>query len=136
MYFSTTTFTLAALFGLSHAAPSPSPDDNDYIPGNCGVHVTQWQKNENGVEGDYQFDFKIADGGGNTAGQRTGVAIPDYQSTSVPSFLPYLLTVGVGAVDSDPLQFAYAGQKFSSSDGCSTGKYDGGKREMDCGFGC
>lgn len=132
MQFSTA-FALAAFSGFSIAALALK---DRYIKGQCGVHVTQYQKNENGVGADYKFDVRILDAGGNTIGLDIGHAIPNFQSAAIASALDYLLIVTAGSVDQDPVQFAYAGYTFSSSSGCSTGGYEDGNREMDCGFSC
>ncbi|KAI0121951.1 hypothetical protein F4814DRAFT_445902 [Daldinia grandis] len=132
MQFSTI-LSIAAFAGLSIAAPA---QEKRYIGGQCGVHVVQYQKNENGVGADYKFDIRIVDAGSTTIGLDNGHTIPDFQSASISSELPYQLIVTVGSADADAVQFAYAGYTFSSSTGCSTGKYDSGNREMDCGFAC
>ncbi|RYP14010.1 hypothetical protein DL765_006613 [Monosporascus sp. GIB2] len=63
-------------------------------------------------------------------------AIVDFQSTSIFSELPYSLVITVGSVYDDLVQLAYAGYTFSSSTRCSSGDYEDGNRETDCGFGC
>ncbi|KAJ8127567.1 hypothetical protein O1611_g6067 [Lasiodiplodia mahajangana] len=120
----------AALAGLSVASPVAS-NERRYVPGACGVHVTQWQKNENGVGGAYQYDVNIKDAVGASVGGASRLAIGDYQSSTVFSQLPYGLVITSGAVDSDPVSFAYAGYLFSSSSGCSTGGYENGNRESE-----
>ncbi|KAK7753698.1 hypothetical protein SLS62_004321 [Diatrype stigma] len=142
MQFTITALTAAAamtmtMAGLSAAAPATL--EERFASGACGIHVNQWQKNENGVGGQYQFEVVIRDAlsnivGGTSKGDRLSIA--DLSSASLPSALPYQLVISVGAVDSDPVQFSYAGQTWSSSRGCSTGAYDSGKRQMDCGFTC
>ncbi|KAI8961303.1 hypothetical protein F5Y11DRAFT_326528 [Daldinia sp. FL1419] len=132
MQFSTI-LSIAAFVGLSIAAPA---HEKRYIAGRCGIHVIQYQKNEHGVGANYRFDIRIVDAGGNTVGLDNGHDIPNFSSAAISSELPYQLIVTTGSVDNDPVQFSYAGYTFSSSTGCSTGKYDGGNREMDCGFGC
>ncbi|KAI0101021.1 hypothetical protein GGR51DRAFT_575141 [Nemania sp. FL0031] len=132
-------FTIAtlatALIGLSAASPVTS-NERRYVSGACGIHVTQWQKNENGVGAAYQYDVIIKDAIGESVGGASRLAIGDFQASTVFSQLPYGLVITSGAVDSDPVGFAYAGYQFSSSVGCSTGAYDGGNREMDCGITC
>ena len=53
----------------------------------------------------------------------------------VDSQLPYVLIVIAGAVDLDPVSFAYAGDTWDS-DGtkCLTGAYDHGTRAIDCTY--
>ncbi len=55
---------------------------------------------------------------------------------SISGELPYDLALTAGAVDGDPVLFAYAGYAWSSSDGCSVGGCESGDRDMDCGFNC
>ncbi|RYC63563.1 hypothetical protein CHU98_g2619 [Xylaria longipes] len=131
-------FTIAiiasAFASLAAASPVASPVNSNmrrYVAGNCGVHVTQWQKNENGVGGDYQYDLSIVDAVGDGIGGAVRLDVPDYQSRDVYSQLPYALVVTSGAVDSDPVQFAYAGYVFSTSSGCSAGGYENGNRESE-----
>ncbi|KAI0438473.1 hypothetical protein F4803DRAFT_97989 [Xylaria telfairii] len=123
-----------ALAGFSYGSPTAA--SKRYVSGSCSMHVTQWQKNENGVGGSYEFDIVIKDAIGAIIGGVNRLAIENFSSEGVTSELPYVLVVSTGGVDSDPVQFAYAGGHFSTSDGCSTGGYDSGRRQMDCGFHC
>lgn len=53
------------------------------------------------------------------------------------SELPLVLVATAGSVDDDPVTFAYGSQSWDSNSGqCSTGGYDSGSRQMDCGFTC
>ncbi|KAI1174314.1 hypothetical protein F4777DRAFT_554623 [Nemania sp. FL0916] len=122
-----------AVAGYSYASPTPA---GNYVPGQCTMHVTQYQKNENGVGGAYQFDVRIMDAIGALVGGVNRLSVIDFASASVSSELPYQVVISVGSVDSDEVRFAYAGAAFSSSSGCSTGGYEDGNRDMDCGFPC
>ena len=124
----------SVLVGLSTAAPAH--EARDFVPGRCGIHVTQFQKNENGVGADYQFDVVVKDGVGNGVGGVSRLAVPDFQTRSFASGLAGNIDITVGAVDADPVKFVYNGFTFSSSNGCATGGYEDGNREMDCGFAC
>ncbi|KAI1123375.1 hypothetical protein F5Y10DRAFT_251978 [Nemania abortiva] len=125
-----------ALASFSYGSPT-SVSNPEFVPGVCSIHVTQWQKNENGVGGAYQFDVRVMDAVGAIVGGTNRLTIEDFKSADVTtSGLPYTIVITVGAVDSDPVQFAYAGYQFSSSRGCSTGGYGDGNREMDCTFNC
>ncbi|KAI0188868.1 hypothetical protein F4808DRAFT_48384 [Astrocystis sublimbata] len=126
----------AALAGLSSASPTPADITRRFVSGNCGLHVTQWQKHEHGVDSQYEFDVILKDAIGATVGGASRMPIADYSSASISSDLPDNLEIRIGSVDSDSVSFAYAGQAFSSSQGCSTGAYDSGNRDMDCGFQC
>ncbi|OTB07668.1 hypothetical protein M426DRAFT_317969 [Hypoxylon sp. CI-4A] len=130
----TVALALTAFAGLSLAAPAL--ENRQFTSGQCGIHVVQYQKNENGVGENYKFDISIVDAQGTGIGQVLAQEIPDFQSASIPSQLPYTITVTAGSVDDDPVNFAYAGYAFSSSSGCSTGGYQNGNRDMDCGFSC
>ncbi|XXG99308.1 hypothetical protein Hte_005645 [Hypoxylon texense] len=129
----TTALLAAALAGLSLAVPAA---EKRYVAGQCGIHVTQYQKNEGGVGSEYQFTVQIKDAVGAILGGVNGQAVADHSTFSIDSELPATLDLTAGAVDSDPVTFGYNGQAFSSSDGCSTGGYENGNREMDCGFAC
>ena len=128
------TITSAVLAGLSTAAPANSA--GDFVPGRCGIHVTQWQKNENGVGADYQFDVVVNDGVGNGVGGVSRLAVPDFETRSFTSGLNGDISITAGAVDADSVKFVYEGFTFSSANGCATGGYEDGNREMDCGFAC
>ena len=132
---------IATALTPSLAAPTPNPSTKTltkrFVPGACGLHVTQHQKNEFGVGGDYQFDITIKDAAQAQIGGTSGLAIPDGQTRSVASELPATLDIGAGSVDQDAIRFAYAGHSWDTSSGqCSIGGYENGKREGDCGFTC
>lgn len=118
-------------------------DGLGYLPGNCGVHVTQYQKNEgpnaaNGAGGtsNYRFDITIFDDNQIQIGQVLLADAPGGVGVDVDSKLPLVLVVTSEQVDSDPVQFAYGGQSWDSNSQCSVGGYDSGSRNMDCGFAC
>lgn len=114
MQFTTTALiTATATAGLSAAVPAPL--EERYTAGACGIHVTQWQKNENGVGAAYQFDVDIKDALSNTVGgtpNGSPLSIADLSSASLSSQLPFQLIISVGAVDTDPVQFKYGGQAW------------------------
>lgn len=146
------TYTAVPTFPALATVPFfPSPPTNASIPhlndierrftpGNCGVHVRQYQKNEGpgGNTADYRFDVYLYDGAQAYLGGAGTVDIPGGSTADIgASGLPYLLLVTAGYVDADPVTFAYAGQHWSSNAAqCSVGKYDSGHRDMDCGFSC
>lgn len=71
---------------LVTAAPASSPNqvEKRYVPGQCGVHVTQYQRNEDGAGGDYTFDVRIYDAIQATIGGTNDLAIP----ASTPGMYP------------------------------------------------
>lgn len=115
-----------------------------YLPGSCGVHVTQYQKNEgpaaaNGAGGtsNYRFDITLFDNNRVQIGRVLLADAPGGAGVGVTSALPWVLIVTAENVDDDPVQFAYAGSAWdSNSSQCSVGGYDSGSRNMDCGFPC
>lgn len=108
-----------------------------YVPGLCGVYVVQYEKNEHTVNPnpDYKFDITIKDYGETQIGQLLFTDAPDAVGVGVDSQLPYVLIVTAGAVDSDPVSFAYAGDIWDSyGSSCGTTAYSSGTRQIDCSF--
>jgi len=124
-------FTVLASIALALASSALG----EFTGGNCGVHITQWQKNENGVGGDYQYDVRLYDAVQVAEGGANRLAVADFACGGVDSALPLVFEVCSGSVDSDPITFHYGGDTFDSHS-CSVGGYDSGKRQMDCGFAC
>ena len=118
--------------------------DIGHYPGYCGVHITQYQKNEgpsaaapSSGTSDYRFDITLRDAQGENIGGLAYADGPTGTAINVDSKLPYVFEVTAGSVDDDPVSFAYAAQKWTSKDGqCDFGKYDSGSRNGDCGFSC
>lgn len=123
------TIFLSALLMASSAVASPTLNRRD----GCRVHVTQFQRNENGVGGTYELSITMVDALGTTIASLNHATTP----VDVTSALPYALIVTTGNGDSDPVSFDYAGQHWDSNSGqCSVGAYGSGSRNMDCGFTC
>ena len=121
---------LGALLAASLSAASPTLNIRS---GWCGVHVTQFQLNENGVGGTYLFSASLKDPNGMIIGSLNRAPTPG----DITSSLPYVVILTAGNQDSDPVEFQYAGQRWlSDSPQCSVGAYDSGSRNMDCGFSC
>lgn len=114
---------------------SNQPENNDgFAPGWCGVHVIQYQKPDPSKD-DYSLEVThVNDANEN----KIGNSEKGGPTASVTSKLPLTLAIKTGGVDADPVSFAYGDQSWDSNDGsrCSVGKYDSGKRQMDCGFSC
>lgn len=141
---SAATFSLCA-FARPHPpqpVASSTPLAKRYASGWCGVHVTQYQKNEGPADtptgnSEYRLTVSLYDAlqdsmGGAPLLEATGGVYED-----VDSALPDVFEVEVGANDAQPVLFLYNGQAWSSNDGqCSVGGYNGGSRNMDCGFNC
>jgi hypothetical protein len=105
-----------------------------YSPGWCGVHVIQYQKPDPSKDS-YSLEVTtLNDANENSIGSFTKGG----PTASVTSKLPLTLEIKTGGVDADPVSFAYGDQSWNSNDKarCSVGKYDNGKRQMDCGFTC
>ena len=110
-----------------------------YAPGWCGLHIIQYQKPDPSKDA-YKVDVAMKDKNGMVIGNTLG-AVDASKAVNVAGFggqLAHELVVTTGAVDNDPVTFAYGDQSWSSSDGsrCSMGDYDSGSRNGDCGFNC
>lgn len=118
-------------------------DANDgelsYVPGLCYFRVIQYQKNEPTVNPnpDYRLDITIVDQINTQIGQLLFANAPEAVGVNVDSQLPYVLIVTAGAVDSDPVSFAYAGDIWDSNGTpCIATAYASGTRHIDCSFEC
>lgn len=134
--------------------PGPNEDANDpdadptvgilYYPGACGVHIIQYQKNDgisatNGKRdtSDYRLTILLKDANQELVGEVDYYDAPGGRAVDVTSELPFVFIATTGNIDKDPITFDYAGQHWdTSSDQCSTKKYDTGSRRIDCGFTC
>ena len=129
-----------------HDAGNLKPTPNSFTPGWCTFHVVQYQRDQNGVGGDYAFDLELFDGAqqpiGSIAKQAVDAAT---KSLDVPSTLPLTLVVTARGPDEAPVLFAYGDQSWDSDDQdahhCTLGLgdewgYEDGNREGDCGFTC
>ncbi|KAF4969188.1 hypothetical protein FSARC_3564 [Fusarium sarcochroum] len=134
-----------AAFGISIIGQDS--DQPGYEPGWCTAHVNQYQKNQLGTGNNYAFDVILKDNDGNQIGHIQHVEVDEGGHLSVTSQLPFTFDISVGAVDSDPVTFAYAGQswvcdgKDKSWHACTLAKgrskgYENGDREGDMGFTC
>jgi len=132
-----TTTILAAALALS-ASALPSNNAKRYVPGWCGMHIQQYQIGEGpGDTSQYRLTIELFDANHAPLGGVNTANVPDGGSVDVGSALPNVYIAAVAYVDSDPVLFAYGGQKFdSSSPQCSMGEYDNGSRQGDCGFTC
>ncbi|KAH7079682.1 hypothetical protein FB567DRAFT_449403 [Paraphoma chrysanthemicola] len=116
---------------LDSNAPNNS---KGYRPGWCGVHVIQYQKPDPSKD---QYSLEVT--ALNDANEnKIGEFKKGGPTASVTSKLPLTLEIKTGGVDADAVRFAYGSQSWDSNDKsrCSVGKYDNGKRQMDCGFTC
>jgi hypothetical protein len=107
-----------------------------YAPGWCGVHVVQYQKPDPSKDL-YKLEAKVFDANQNEIGNSAG---KHDRVITFGSKLPASFTIRTRAVDNDPVDFEYSNAKWDSNNKdthhCSVGKYDNGKREIDCGFSC
>ncbi len=148
MHYATTTLLSATAFSLctfAHPSPQPgtsTPLEKRYVPGWCGVHVTQYQKNEDpagsdGGTSEYRLDVSLSDNIQDPIGSVSHLSVPGGVYEGIDSQLPDVFEVEVGGADGQPVFFMYNGQAWDSGDSqCSMGGYNGGSRQMDCGFSC
>lgn len=131
MHYAIAAFLLAALSLRTSALPDVDPSSNtpslrareavsagatpDLAHGWCGVHVTQYQKNE-GPKGsgggtiDYRLTVTLKDAIQDPIGGVTLLSVPGGEYVGIDSQLPYVFDVEVGGVDSEPVFFKYASQ--------------------------
>ncbi|KAF1844428.1 uncharacterized protein K460DRAFT_290108 [Cucurbitaria berberidis CBS 394.84] len=115
--------------GIDSNAPT---NDKGFAPGQCGVHVKQYQKPDASKDS-YSLEVYVNDANENKIGE-VGKSGPN---VSLASKLPLTLEVKTGGIDKDPVSFAYGGDSWTSDDKrCKVGSYDSGARQMDCGFTC
>ena len=109
------------------------PAPNGYAPGQCGVHITQYQKPEPSKD-EYSLAAQVFDANEDEVARVDKTVGPKLRITSK---LPKAVTVTAKAVDGDALTVEYDGIPFDTvSPFCVVGGYDSGKREIDCGFLC
>ncbi len=137
---------------LDLAPSTPAAAPPSYATGWCGMHIVQYQKNEQGDPAhpsnpEYVIDVSLFDakqkpiplkncnGCGNTA----STVAPNGKAAYIESSLPYGMEITCGAVDSDAVLFAYADQFWGSNDQphhSNFGPYSDGSRSGDTGFTC
>lgn len=128
--------------------PPPPPK---FTSGWCGMHVTQYQKNEdsgtNTHSPEYLIDVSIFDANQqpiqihdcNNCGTTARTIALNGAANVFKTDLPLTMTVTLGAVDDDAIAFLYGDQSWGSNDQAhhsNWGAYDDGKREGDTGFSC
>ncbi|KAL9579564.1 MAG: hypothetical protein Q9212_005041, partial [Teloschistes hypoglaucus] len=109
---------LAILLPLASARPA-DPLAPRFAAGWCTFHVKQHQRNvagEPNSSNDYHFDFVILDSAHAEIGRTIGLAIPNQETRSVTSDLPFTIDVTGGIIDADPISFRYAGQHWTTAD--------------------
>ncbi|KAH7413558.1 hypothetical protein DE146DRAFT_638041 [Phaeosphaeria sp. MPI-PUGE-AT-0046c] len=117
-----------------HFGSNTPENDSGFASGWCGVHVIQYQKPDPS-KGSYSLEAPAVKDANE---HEIGNFAKGGPTASVTSKLPWCLEIKTGGVDADPVSFAYGDQSWDSNDKgrCSVGKYDSGKRHMDCGFTC
>ena len=115
-----------------------------YQGGWCTFHITQFQRNEDGVGPNYDFSVILYDAAGKIVGQEDKVAIdPTTKALAMDSNLPLVLVISATGGDFDPVSFSYGSQQWLSNQQpqCNMGTskdhgYQDGSRQGDCGFTC
>ena len=120
--------------------PGPPPTPT-YATGQCGVHVFQYQKTEEGENPNpyYLIEAYLFDGKQKPIGSSGQAPAPMGKAVNVPGLVtPF--TIKAQATDNQPLVANWRGKDFFlDSKTCgkhAIGRYDGGNRNMDCGFPC
>ena len=129
------TALIPAFINMATASPVPEPSEvsldleKRYASGQCGIHVTQ-HTTPSGIEAIIYDDEAIIIGNIPTTN------IINNNAVNIDSQLPFVIVVSE-VVDGSDLNFAYAGDSWSTTGGrCSVGGWAGGVRQMDCGFAC
>jgi hypothetical protein len=101
----------------SSSAPAETSSLN-YIPGWCGLHVTQFQKNDpdSNPTGNYLLSITIFDAAQKQIGHVKRADAPAGQGVGLTSALPWVLITTAQNVDDDVVLFAYADQSWGSND--------------------
>ncbi|MCJ1444167.1 MAG: hypothetical protein MMC23_004668 [Stictis urceolatum] len=102
------TFALAATF-VSAALAANAGLEKRFTPGFCVVCVTQYQKNENGVGAEYEYDIQLTDGAALDIGGVNRQPIPDGGFFDLESQAPDVLVIQSGGIDNNPIGFRYNG---------------------------
>lgn len=122
------------------STPTMALSSHTYTPGWCGVHVTQYHRNESSdnPRSDFKFDFRIYDGAEALLATFMGADIPSGLTLSIVAPLPTVFNVTAKGTDDDPVLFEYNGASWSSDNTrhCKFGGYSETHREGDCGFTC
>ena len=123
-------------------------NDRGYASGTCKFSFKQYQNfTGDGSRGNFvdasktattHMDVQILDANGFLVGGTWYQESRPSQTWDLPSQLPAMLLIGVGAVQSDMINFAYNGQEFNtSSSQCSlSGQFGNGVRSGSCNFVC
>nr|OQO24564.1 hypothetical protein B0A51_07735 [Rachicladosporium sp. CCFEE 5018] len=115
-----------------------------YSAGQCGIHIQQKENTQpSGLFGAYPSKWPLVISIKDSDQEVIGMTSQDMLGSSyfsMSSLLPYTVDFGTGwygAYDTDPLDISYAGWKTQTNGpACTSGKYDHGRRQIDCGFPC
>lgn len=126
------------------AAPTTAPTPN-YATGVCGMHITQYQRNEkdSNPTNDYQLEVNVKDAKGAEAANLPKMSAPQDKPLTMNG-LKTPMTIRLGGYKDDKakgedsvIYFAYDGQNFDTESlKCHKGGYEDGNRDMDCNFNC
>jgi len=120
----------------SHDQRLPTPRDPVGPDGQCGFHVVQYQKPDPSRD-PYRFTLIVKGPYGEELGRVDKAEGRPGTPIKVKSKLPDAIEIIAGNIDDDPITFSYRGQQWNTNDNrCSTGGYEDGDREVDCGFTC
>ncbi|KAH8802307.1 hypothetical protein DL96DRAFT_766580 [Flagelloscypha sp. PMI_526] len=130
---------IVILFGIVAGRPvslSFARGQEPFASGECGMHVTQFQKPDPSKD-DFKLDIQLFDAAQTLIGASGTQEAPANVGIDVFSSLPNVMIVIAQNADPDPIKFSIGEQTFDSNAAqCSVGRYDSGKRQMDCRFTC
>ncbi|KAL8779068.1 MAG: hypothetical protein Q9203_003054 [Teloschistes exilis] len=127
------------------AAEPTAPSTPDYATGVCGMHITQYQRNEkdSNPTNDYQLEVNVKDAKGAEAANLPKMSAPQDKPLTMNG-LKSPMTIRLGGYKDDKakgensvIYFAYDGKNFDTESlKCHKGGYEDGNRDMDCNFDC
>lgn len=128
--------------GAPNKPPPPSPPAPTYVTGQCGLHVIQYQRRENGLNptDNFLLEATLFDGGQHPIGVSGQVPAPLNVPVSVPGLATPFTITAAATDDAAALVCDFNGRKFHLDEQTcgkkAIGRYDHGSRNIDCGFPC
>ena len=114
-----------------------------FAPGWCTLHMIQYQKNQADIGNAYAFSLVLKDNDKKIIGQITKQPLEGTAPgvLNMPSNLPYMLVLKTRDADDDWVQFEYSADRWNTNPEdyggrCTSGGFENGNRESDCGFQC
>ncbi|KAL8736203.1 MAG: hypothetical protein Q9166_000358 [cf. Caloplaca sp. 2 TL-2023] len=125
------------------SGPAPAAATPTYAGGTCAMHVTQYQRWNEGTgnpTNDFQLELNVKDAKGEQAANLPKLPAPKGKKVTMNGLkFPFMVQVGDDESydDYSMLHFSYDNFNFDQKkDVCKYGGYEDGNRDMDCHFNC